>query len=425
MTGLLASMLLLLAIACTSLLVPMLRPGTRSTSRHDLLAASHAAQRRELDDDLEAGIVSASDHLRMADELQRRLQAEQADGAVPERSTGHRLAPAIASVAVVAVALGLYAMLGSPEAVLGTARPAPADATPHALGDAEVAQMVDRLAQRLKDRPDDAQGWAILARSYAALQRFDDSSAAYARAVALAPDDGSLLADYADVLAAARGGDLSGEPERLVRRAVQIDPVSPKALSLLGTIEFNGGDYAAAVRDWQRLRDMLTDESDRKTVDASIAEAQRLGGGAARGSAAGSPVGAPDAAKPVPPASPAPPAAASTARVDGSIALSPTLRERVRSGDVLFIFARAVDGPRMPLAIVRQPATAFPVQFVLDDSQAMAAGMTLSSVQRVVIGARISHSGNALPQSGDLVGNSAPVPVGASGVVITIDAVAP
>src|SRR5207245_10192060 len=228
---------------------------------------------------------------------------------------------------------------------------------------------------------------------------------AYAKAVARMPRDAQLLADYADALAMAHGSTLQGEPERIILRALAIDPDNVKALLLAGTAAFNRSDPLAAIRHWERVLGLLPKESDMiQRVQASIAEARSL---------AGSPIGRAQVARPAP--------ARAGNRVSGVVRLAPELAGKVAPGDTIFIFARAAEGPRMPLAILRKRASDLPAEFTLDDSMALAPQLQLSAFPDVVIGARVSKSANASPQPGDLQGLSAAVKVGARTVSVVID----
>jgi cytochrome c-type biogenesis protein CcmH len=275
----------------------------------------------------------------------------------------------------------------------------------HGLSAQQFEALVSRLAARLKDNPEDAEGWMMLGRSYAVLGRFGEASEAYAKAAARMPRDAQLLADYADALAMAQGRTLQGEPEKIILRALAIDPGNLKALLLAGTAAFNRNDHRAAIRHWERALKVLPGESDMvQRVQASIAEARSL---------AGSPGGRTQFAKPA--------QAQGGGRVSGVVRLAPELAGKVSPGDTVFIFARAAEGPRMPLAILRKRASDLPAEFTLDDSMAMAPQMKLSAFPDVVIGARVSKSANASPQPGDLQGSSAPVKVGARSVSVVID----
>lgn len=280
-----------------------------------------------------------------------------------------------------------------------------AGAPPHALENDQVQAMVDKLAQRLKDTPNDAEGWAMLARSYAVIGRHADAVPAYKKALALRPDDASLMADYADALAVVNQHQLAGEPMTWVKKALGIDPNNLKALSLAGTAAFDQKDYATAVKHWDHIMAVApAGSSYLPQVQANLAEARALG------------------QLPTPPAATAAPtsAAAGGSSVSGTVTLAAALRDRVAPTDTVFVFARAAEGPRMPLAILRKQVKDLPLEFKLDDSLAMSPAARLSAYPQVVVGARISKSGNAMPQPGDLSGQTPVTALGASGLKVEI-----
>ena len=229
------------------------------------------------------------------------------------------------------------------------------------------------------------------------LGRFPEAVDAYAKATQRAPRDPQLLADFADALAMARGERLAGEPEKLVLRALELDPNHLKALALAGTAAFERKDYAGAARFWQRMLPLMPAGSeDARAIQANVDEALALGGK---------------------------PAAAKHPGLRGTVRIAAKLKANVSPDDTVFIFARAVEGPPMPLAVRRARVRELPLAFSLDDSMAMAPGAKLSSFSRIIVSARISRSGNATPQSGDLQGESGPVANDASGVRVLIDSV--
>ena len=321
-----------------------------------------------------------------------------------------------------AVGLGGYAAYGEFSTALNPARqaaPAVADGQPPS--PEEIAAMVGRLAERLKERPDDAQGWAMLARSYLVLGRLEEAAQASGRALQLQPDSPQALADHADVLAMKNGRTLEGEPMRLIERALELDPDHLKSLALAGAAAFDRGDMARAAQLWDRVALLGPPGSDitQQARDGAV-EARRLAAQAPAGAGAAGPVARSQGTTQ--------PAAAPAARVSGRIELAAALKAQVRPDDTVYVFARNADttgGNRMPLAIVRAQVKDLPLPFTLDDSQAMGPGMGLSTATRVVVGARVSRSGQAIPQSGDLEGLSAPVDVGAKDVRIEISRVLP
>ena len=316
---------------------------------------------------------------------------------------------AVLTIVVLAVAFGGYAFTGSPSlAGLGARSPAPVAAAPagseREVGLQQIAEMVDKLATRLKEQPDDAEGWTMLARSYTVLSRYAEAIPAYRHAVALQPDNAALLADYSDVVAANNGGQASAESQALIDRALVIDPAQPKALALSGTIAFDRGDYAMAVRQWQKIADVLPSGSEfHQQVVANIDEARRRGGIAA------------------PPAKAAKGSTATAGHeaLSGTVTLAPALAAQAAPDDTVFVLARPESG-RMPLAVFRATVKDLPLRFHLDDSMAMTPTMKISDMKHVIVAARISRSGNAISQPGDLLGESGPVAPGTTGLAIEI-----
>jgi len=312
---------------------------------------------------------------------------------------------------VLVVASGGYLWKGTPQyATLAAA--VPAAAAPGGIGPEQILALVDKLAQRLKENPDDAEGWGMLGRAYVVLGRHPEALPAYRKALALRKDDASLLADTADALAVVNGRKLAGEPLALVRHALKIDPNHLKALSLAGTAAFEAKDYAGAAEQWERVLTVAPSDSPfLPRVRESIAEARALGGMPAATSTAAAPAPAPVAA------------AAPGTSVSGTVTLAASLRAKAAPDDTVFVYARAAEGPRMPLAIVRKQVKDLPFDFVLDDSTAMSPATKLSSQARVIVSARVTKSGNAAPQPGDLAGQSAPLALGAQGLKLEISQV--
>ena len=394
----------LIAVALLFIVPPLARRAARPRETRDAVnAAIYRDQLRELEADLRAGTLAPDQYEKARLEIEARLIADVGTGDAPaETPRGARGAALALGLAIPICALAVYLSVGNPSAVLPRAA---GGANPHGMTVAQFEAGVARLAARLKDNPEDAEGWMMLGRSYAVLGRFGESSEAYAKAAARMPRDAQLLADYADALAMAQGRTLQGEPEKILLRALTLDPDNVKALLLAGTAAFSRNDPRAAIRHWERALGLLPAESDMvQRLRVSIAEARSL---------AGSPGGKTRVAKPA--------QAQGGSRVSGVVRLAPELAGKVAPGDTVFIFARATEGPRMPLAILRKRGSDLPAEFTLDDSMAMAPQMKLSAFPRVIIGARVSKSANANPQPGDLQGLSAAVKVGAKSVSVVID----
>jgi cytochrome c-type biogenesis protein CcmH len=277
----------------------------------------------------------------------------------------------------------------------------------------QIVAMVDKLAQRLKEQPGDAEGWTMLARSYSVMGRNDDAIDAYAKAIALRKDDASLMADYADALALKNNRNLDGEPMVWVERALKLDPKNLKALALAGVYAYDRKDYAGAIKQWEKVVQYgAPDNPFVVQFGPAIAEARAQAG---LPPAAPANVPAPSAAN----AKTASPVAG--ASVSGRVVLSAALAAQAQPQDTVFVFARPASGTGMPLAVLRKQVKDLPFEFKLDDSMAMSPANALSGAGSVVVSARISKSGNAFPQPGDLMGQTAPVAVGAQGLQITID----
>ena len=364
-----------------------------AVSRRDANIAIYRDQLRELDADLAAGLLAQADYERARRELEARALQDAAPEAAPAARGGRALAWGIGA-AVPVLALAVYLVVGNPGALSPRS-------DEHAAVEHQLDAMIDRLANRLREQPDDAEGWKLLGRSYVVLGRFAEAADAYAKAAARSPRDAQLLADFADALAMARGQQLAGEPEKLIARALEIDPENLKALALAGTAAFARKDYAGAARQWEKMLPLVApDSEDAREIRANVQEARAL---------AGKP---PLAEKPV-----------ATRQLSGTVALAPKIKGQASPDDTVFIFARAAEGPPMPLAVRRLKVRELPTSFTLDDSMAMAPGMSLSAHPRVVVVARISRSGAPVAQPGDLQGASSTVANDARGVAIVIDTV--
>ena len=383
-----------------------------------------------LEADLSAGTIDAEQYQQSRTDIERRAldeeQSAEQSVATPRRATRTAV---VVGLAIPVFAVMLYATLGQPQAVEHRVAEAPEGEVTMP----EIEAMVDRLAKRLESQTTpqegDLQGWTMLANSYAVMERFSEASKAYARARALSPDNAQLLADHADVLAMLQNQSVEGEPGRLVMRALQLDPQNLKALTMAGSWAFERRDYAGAIQYWSLAQPMAPAGSDFAAgLTNSLQQARAAAAQAGQVAATESPrtdkaqhQGTADSAN----KKPAPVGNAGVAQVSGEVQVTAVLAKRIRPGDTLFVFARAIDGPRMPLAIVRASAGGLPFTFTLDDSSAMAPQFRISGFKQVIVGARISPSGDATPRSGDLMGQIGPVDVGAGKLVLMIDSVVP
>lgn len=266
-----------LAATAMLLLVRVLWHGPRTTSveRANVNIAVIRDQLAELERDVTHGTLSAKDYEQAKLDLQRRVLHEaKTDDTTLATATGDRRIAATLAVLLPAVAFALYLGLGSPEALTVHDK----GRAPATRADAEA--MVASLEKKLQRDPDNPEGWALLARSYRAFGRNDDAVMAFGRAGAIVDTDPQLLAEYADTLAKSRNGNLNGEPSRLVKRALSLNPSHPLALAIAGSDAFARRDFAGAIVYWQRLRSQLPPESEvAQTIEIDIETARSLADG--------------------------------------------------------------------------------------------------------------------------------------------------
>jgi cytochrome c-type biogenesis protein CcmH len=376
--------------------IPLLRRHATATAvAHDSANVSiYQDQLAELNADLANGTLSQEQFEHARDELERRL-LQDVQGTAPVAPAAIARWPGIAvALAVPLIAGALYWKLGSP-----TALDIPSDPVQAQMH--QVESMLPKLEQHLINEPQDAKGWQMLGKAYMALERYPDAVRAFDKLSLLAPNDAQVLADYADALAMAQGQTLEGKPTQLLAAALQTDPNNAKALYLSGFAALAANQPKEAAKHWNALLAQLPpDSEDANAVRQRLAEIGQQ-------------------------AEASPKASAAAASISGSVKLSAELKSKIQPGDTLFVFARAAQGPRMPLAILKLQAKDLPVNFALDDSMAMSPQMKLSNFSEIVVGARVSRSGNAMPQAGDLEGASQAVKVGAKSVAVTIDHVVP
>ena len=398
----------------------------------------------DLDERHRRGAIDAQAHATARAALEKkiadRVLAAPAPEASPAASAPRARRGLLAQLTAVVVlfAVAGYAWNGNPTLLFNGDVPVASGGrgAPHAMGDEQMAALLEQLAQRLEQEPNNAEGWVMLARSYGSIGQLEKSVAAYRKAVALVPDDANLLADFADALGVSQGRSLEGEPRQLIDKALALEPGNLKALALAGTAAFNRQDWAGAVRYWEKLRDSgPPDHPFVQQIQGGIAEARQRAGMPPASPAAPALAQSPAQSPAQPPAQAtvagnaaagggapqaAPAAAAGPARVAGTVTLSAALKAQASPEDTVFVFARPAEGSRMPLALISGKVKDLPLQFTLDDSHALSPTMKLSAQSRVVVGARVSKSGQAMTQPGDLQGLSAPVALGTNGIRIEI-----
>jgi cytochrome c-type biogenesis protein CcmH len=391
---LIAAAILVIAATAT-LLWPLMRHTVTADATESPALKVLREQRADLETEHAAGKVSDASYAQTLAEIERRALEE---SAAPERTVTNkpRLAWAIAVGVVVPVAaIAVYLVIGNPAGL------DPANALAHQeqqVTPAQIDAMVAKLAERIKANPDDIQGLEMLGRSYMVLNRFSEATAVLEQLAKKQPDNAQVFADWADALAGTQEGKLAGAPEKLIARALALDPHNVKALALSGTIAFDRKDYKQAIAQWEQIAALVPAESEfGQSVRSMINEARQHAGlppqqvQVAQGETQS-------------PATNTLPTA--TLQLKGHVTINAALKSQISADDTLFIFARTgTGGP--PVAGMRFKASELPLDFDMSKAQMMMG--TAGPQDKVIVGARVSKSGTPVAQSGDLQGFSQPV----------------
>lgn len=302
----------------------------------------------------------------------------------------NRLTRTVLIIVVPVFAISLYAYLGQPDLIDGGKKQAAAPAGHVSSNGASnlgtVEQMVEKLAVRLKEQPDNAEGWFMLGRSYMSMKRYREAVDALEKTNQLIPNNPVVMLRYADALTMLGGGKISGKPFELIKRAVAMKPDDPTGLWLLGMGYDEKGEYQKAISYWNILLPILKDDKSINEVQHLIRQAKSKAGISVAESSNLATIAS---------------AKKSMTSLNVKVSIDINKLKNVSMTDTVFIFARALNGPPMPLAVVRKQVKDLPLQVVLDDSMAMTPQMKLSGFKKVQVIARISKSGNPRAQSGD------------------------
>lgn len=381
MSGFVLCAAVMVFVALAFIVVPLLRARR--------IVDPAAARRHAIDQALASGVISAEEH---ANKLA--TYPAQETTLSPQHSRSGYVVLLLTVLLLPAIAIFVYSRVGTPQAL----DPAALQASSSSAEGIDMNQAVAGLAAKLEENPDDGKGWALLGRAYQSMQRPEQAMDAFKRARALLPDDPDLMADYAQALVMSGGNDFSGEPRQLLDRALSIQPDNQRALWLRGVAESQAGEYAPSIATWSRLLGLLPAGS---TVAASV-QAQ-IDDARAK---AGLPALAAQSAQPATPAS-----TSNVPRLSVSVSVDPDVASKADPTMTVFVYARAANGPPMPLAIQRLTVSQLPLTISLDDSNGMLPNMKLSDFPQVVVGARISRSGNPIAESGDWQVLSEPIDV--------------
>ncbi|MCE0916396.1 c-type cytochrome biogenesis protein CcmI [Pseudomonas sp. NMI760_13] len=382
---------LLLLAALAFLLLPILRGHRRQQAEQDRTALNVALYEErvaELVAQQAAGVLDEQQLANGRDEAARELLADTERGEVTRQGHLGKAVPLLAAVLVPAMALGLYLHFGAADKVELTQEFASAPQS--------MAEMTTRLERAVQAQPDSAEGLYFLGRAYMAEQRPADAAKAFERTVALAGRQPELLGQWAQSLYFAADKQWSAQLQALTDEALKADPQEVTSLGLRGIAAFEGERYQEAIDYWQRLLAQLPQgDASRDALQGGIdraADKLKAGGGKV----------------------------AETARLKVRVELAAALKDKVRPDDTVFIFARASNGPPMPLAAKRVTVAQLPIEVELSDADAMMPQMKLSDFAEVQLVARVSRAGQ--PTHGEWKGQSAPLATGTRGIQhVTID----
>lgn len=412
----------LMALVVLFLSWPLLRRRavTVGASNRAINASIYREQLAELVNERDSGSLSESDYQAAHTELERRLIEDTRNDATvqPNAGSGRRAVwTAVTLLLLIPLsAIPLYLLLGKPAALNAVA--VQSDATNETASNiAHLNQLAAKLTEKLEQNPNNPKEWVMLARVHKALGRYDEADQAYQHAGSAANAESALILERVEMAMDRSDGRVEGAALQMLNGVLKKEPGNPRARYFAGFGAFSRGDYNTAIAYWESLQKQVAPGSqDANNLAAGIAEARsRLGGNMTT----------------IPPAdvsnapSPSSTAAANNAAIHGRVILAPALKSKVAPGDTVFIFARATQGPPMPLAAIRVTVADLPLDFTLDDSLSMSPQAKLSLFKAVRVEARVSKSGDVTAKSGDLAGGIESVQVGTTGLVVTIDRILP
>jgi cytochrome c-type biogenesis protein CcmH len=393
-TSFLIPAFLLLVLVLVLVLRPFIFPAkSAATSRRQMNAAIYREELDKLEAEHQAGVINSADYEIAHAEMRQRLFQDTIVEDDREVAGSTKKTAIGLCIFIVVLSSGLYFSLGDVVRVAQKNSETP-------VTQEGVEKMVAEFAIKMEKDPSNLKGWAMLARSYRILGRNEDAAKAYARAGDFINSDPQLLADYADVLATNADGNFAGKPLQLINQALKLDPDNLMALWLSGTAAYSSGNYKAAVQTWEKLAKQIPADTDEaRAIQGSIAEARSKGGLSSQA-----------------------PTSLAGKSISGKIELAPDLKSKIKSGDIVMVIARK-PGERMPVAVLKIAASDFPMSFTLNDSLAMNPSAPLSQLSEASIEVRISKTGMAKPEAGDLISSAQTVKVGESSVRLLIDQV--
>jgi cytochrome c-type biogenesis protein CcmH len=418
---------LMLCVALALLLRPLLRAGSRAGDP----AAAARRRMKVLQEALDTGVLNKKEFAAKKAELGSELPGT-LDVPAPRSRSAFFAAIAVALL-LPASAIVLYRLVGDPRALDPSTIPPPAAQAQAEHGGQDMDQAIAKLAEKLKQNPDDVGGWTLLGRAYLETEHFSEARDALKHAHDLAPAEPDVSVAYAEALTlSGESHRIDGEAKALIDAAMKADPQNQRGLWLLGVSAYQDRDYDGAIASWNRLLALLpADSTVVQSVKSQIAraEAERDGRAppeeqaSAPATSAGESTTSTVAAQPAPASSPP---AADGPHLTIKVELDAKLAAKAAPGDTVFVYAKAASGPPMPLAVQRLRVEQLPATVTLTDGMGMLPNMKLSQFPQVIVGARVSKSGNAIAQSGDLQTTSKPLAVTSTAPIsLTIDQVVP
>jgi len=381
---------LLLLMPLAVILVTLLRTYDKKNDLEESNTTLYQQRLAEIDLDVENGLLEVVEAKKVKNELQLTLlnqdENKQTKTLVKESSSSP-ITAILLLILIPVFVIGIYNHFGQPELIEKAALLSEfhnAKSKEEKL--TSVEKMLSQLEQRLINEPDDVDGWLMLANSYTALERYPEALKAIDNLQRLRGDDPTVMLRYADVLSMINGGSFVGRPTEFINEALKIDPENPNGLWLAGLAANERGDIDVAVNYWQRLLPKLEEGSEvQQQIKQYIEMADQQPGISQEEDSTKTDI--------------------QNHNIQVSVSLSPELINEVSNDDTVFIYAQAISEPPMPIAVIRKKVSDLPLQVTLDDSMAMMRNNKLSDHGQVKLTARISKSGNAIPESGDLIGS--------------------
>lgn len=374
---------LLLLTALAFLLIPVLRIRKLQAEedRTALNVTLYQERLQELESQRQAGVLDDAQLEAGRAEAAREL-LDDTEGVQRRSSVLGGKIPLFAALLVPVLGVGLYLHWGAIDELEQTRLLA-------AQQPQSIEEMTARLEQAVKEQPQSAEAWYFLGRTYMAQERAGDAAKAFEQAVNLAGRAPELLGQWAQALYFAEGKQWSERLQALTDEALKGDPQEVTSLGLLGIAAYESQRYADAVRYWERLVAVLPEQDpSRAAIVGGIERAREQMGDAGQASAAAEP-------------------GAKVHALEVSVSLSPEVQKNVQPDDAVFVFARALSGPPMPLAVKRLKVSDLPARISLSDVDAMMPELKISRFDQVQLVARVSRAGNAT--QGEWTGQVGPV----------------